>query len=202
MEAETAICRIEPRFVPLVEQHGPCPLPHRRGRQTHFEALARSIVFQQLAGRAAATIDGRVRAAVGTPFTPARVLATPPEALRAAGLSGNKLASILDLAHAVTDGRIPIRQLGRLPDEEVIDILSSVRGIGRWTAEMFLMFRLGRPDVWPAGDLGVRKGIALVLDLHEMPSATDMPELGMPFAPYRSVAAWYCWRAVETVTPG
>lgn len=196
MEAEQAICRVEPRFAPLVARHGPCPLP-RRDRQTHFEALARAIVFQQLAGKAATTIHGRVRAAVGTPFTPERVLATDPDALAAAGLSGNKRAALLDLAASVLDGRLPIRRLARLPDDEVVEALVEVRGIGRWTAEMFLMFRLGRPDVWPAGDLGVRKGIAVIQGLGEVPAMGAMPEIGAPFAPYRSVAAWYCWRAIE-----
>lgn len=165
---------------------------------THFEALVRSIVYQQLAGNAAAAIHRRVVATLSSAVEPDRVLATPEEELRAAGLSANKLASLRDLAAKVTDGTVVLdpRGLAREPDEEVIARLSTVRGIGEWTAQMFLMFQLRRMDVWPTGDLGVRKGYGLGWEV-PMPAPKQLLALGDPFRPYRSVAAWYCWRACE-----
>ena len=165
---------------------------------THFAALARSILYQQLAGAAAATIHGRFVAALDGDVSPEAVLALPPETLRACGLSGNKAASVRDLAEKVLDGTVHLdpRRVSREPDEEVIGRLTQVRGIGRWTAEMFLMFQLRRFDVWPVDDLGVRKGYGLAHAV-AMPSAKELGPLGEQFRPYRSVAAWYCWRACE-----
>lgn len=134
-------------------------------------------------------------------FTPDAVLALPDEKLRSAGLSGSKTVSIRDLALHVADGRLPLPRVARLGDEEAVDQLTQVRGIGRWTAEMFLMFRLSRLDVWPTGDLGVRNGYALVTGRPTPPTGRELEPLGEPFRPYRSVAAWYCWRAVDTLTP-
>jgi DNA-3-methyladenine glycosylase II len=182
----------------VVEQAGPCRIPRRN--LTAFEALARSIVFQQLAGKAAATIHGRFRALVDGPLTPEAVLALPDDALRGAGLSAAKAASIRDLAAKVAGGEVPLDRLGRLDDEAIIEELVRVRGIGRWTAEMFLIFQLRRLDVWPVDDLGVRNGFALLYRLPERPSPKELMELGDRFRPYRSVAAWYCWRVVDTVT--
>jgi len=130
------------------------------------------------------------------------VLATGHARLRSVGLSEAKTLAILDLASKVEDGTVPLRSISRYDDDTIVERLSSVRGIGRWTAEMFLMFQLGRTDVWPVDDLGVRKGYALAYGLDEMPKPKELVELGERFRPYRSVAAWYCWRAVETVTPG
>jgi DNA-3-methyladenine glycosylase II len=165
--------------------------------ESHFGALLRAIVYQQLAGRAAAAIHARVIAALGE-VTPEAVLATPEEVLRGAGLSGNKLVSIRDLASKVIDGTVVLdpRRLGRVSDEEMIERLAEVRGIGRWTAEMFLMFQLRRLDIWPVGDLGVRRGYGLAYEI-PMPTPRQLEALGEPFRPYRSVAAWYCWRAAE-----
>jgi DNA-3-methyladenine glycosylase II len=165
---------------------------------THFAALVQSIVFQQLAGAAASTIHRRLLAAVGGEVTPEAILAAAPEELRAAGLSGNKAASVCDLAAKVLDGTVVLDPSGlsREGDEEVIERLTTVRGIGRWTAEMFLMFQLRRLDVWPTGDLGVRKGFGVAWAI-PMPSAKELEPLGDPFRPYRSVVAWYCWRAAE-----
>jgi DNA-3-methyladenine glycosylase II len=170
----------------------------RPPHDTHFEALVRSITFQQLAGAAAATIHGRLVAALSGDVTPARILATPPPALRAAGLSGNKAASITDLSMKVLDGTVVLapRRLARESDDEVVARLTTVRGIGVWTAEMFLLFQLRRLDVWPVGDLGVRKGYGLIHDV-PMPSPRDLATLGDVYRPYRSVAAWYCWRASD-----
>jgi DNA-3-methyladenine glycosylase II len=126
----------------------------------------------------------------------------PDAALRSAGLSAAKAASIRDLAVRVDAGEVKLARMSRLPDDEIVRELTLVRGIGRWTAEMFLMFQLGRPDVWPVDDLGVRKGYSLIYGLPEMPIARDLDPLGERFRPYRSVVAWYCWRAVDTVVPG
>ena len=190
-----------PVMAGLIQVHGPPKLgrPERAGDR--FEALANSIVFQQLAGRAATVIWGRVVAAVGPEFTPSAVLAQPEADLRAAGLSGAKLASLRDLALKVDTGEVRLDRIGRLSDEEVVEHLTVVRGIGPWTAQMFLIFNLRRPDVWPTGDLGVRAGYAKAFGLPELPTPKELEALGDHLRPYRSYAAWYCWRAVETVTP-
>ncbi len=189
----------------LIEARGPCTLgwPRAGGGLDHFGALCRSILFQQLAGRAAATIHARFVALFdGGVATPGTVLALPPGALRAAGLSGAKAASILDLAARIVTGEIDLDHTATLDDGALIERLSSVRGIGRWTAEMFLMFQLHRLDVWPVGDLGVRKGFTLAWGLAAMPTPKELVAMGDPYRPYRSVVAWYCWRAVETLTVG
>jgi len=186
----------DPAMARLVAEVG---LPRLRPPQgTHFSALVRSVMYQQLAGAAAAAIHARLIAALDGEVVPERVLALPPERLRQVGLSANKAASITDLAARVLDGTVVLdpRGLAREPDEEVIARLSAVRGIGRWTAEMFLMFQLRRLDVWPTGDLGVRRGYGLAHGV-AMPSPKELGGLGEPYRPYRSVAAWYCWRACE-----
>jgi DNA-3-methyladenine glycosylase II len=166
---------------------------------SHFAALVRSVLYQQLAGAAAAAIHRRLIEALGGQVTPEAVTALPQEAFRAAGLSAAKTASISDLAAKVIDGTVVLepRRLAREPDEEVIARLSAVRGIGRWTSQMFLLFQLRRLDVWPAGDLGVRRGYGLAYGVSPAPSERQLEPLGDPFRPYRSIAAWYCWRACE-----
>ena len=159
------------------------------------------IVFQQLAGAAARTIYGRFVAAIPGGLTPDGVLAAEDATLRAAGLSGQKAASVRDLALHVLDGSLPLARLPRQTDDEVIRELTQVRGIGRWTAEMYLIFRLGRLDVWPVDDLGVRRGYMRMQGLEEMPRARDLEALGDVYRPYRSVVAWYCWHAADTVLP-
>ncbi|MGH2365454.1 MAG: DNA-3-methyladenine glycosylase family protein [Chloroflexota bacterium] len=161
-----------------------------------FGSLVRSILYQQLAGRAAAAIHARFVAAVGQ-VTPGAVLATAPEALRGAGLSGAKCAAVLDLATKATDGTVPLDRLAELDDEEIIARLSTVRGVGRWTVEMFLMFELRRPDVWPVDDYGVRTGWTLIYTLPELIKPRDLRQAGERFRPHRSLAAWYCWQAVH-----
>jgi len=180
----------------LVELVGLPKLRERHG--THFEALVRSIVFQQLAGAAASTIHRRFVALLDGQVEPAMVLVQSDEALRSVGLSGNKAASIRDLATKVADGTVILdpRKLARETDEEIITRLSTVRGIGRWTAEMFLIFQLRRLDVWPTGDLGVRRGYGLAHGI-PMPTPKELEQYGDAYRPYRSVAAWYCWRATE-----
>lgn len=168
-----------------------------------FAALAESIVYQQLSGKAAATIFGRVRALYPErALEPSRVLATPDADLRGAGLSAAKLASLRDLATRATCGEIPtLPELDRLDDEAIIDRLTAVRGVGRWTVEMLLIFRLGRPDVLPVTDYGVKKGFAKVFARPrggELPSAEELERRAERWRPFRSVASWYLWRALDT----
>jgi DNA-3-methyladenine glycosylase II len=203
VEASEALAARDPVMRSMLERVGPADLHRGRPRREHFAALARAILYQQLAGRAAAAIHGRFVALFdGDNPTPEAVLAVPAGDLRRAGLSGNKAASIRDLAAKVVDGSVQLERMARLPDDEVVRQLTLVRGIGPWTAEMFLIFQLGRLDVWPVGDFGVRSGYARLYGLAEPPSPKELEPLGDRFQPYRSVAAWYCWRAAETVTPG
>jgi len=184
----------DPILADLVRRAG--PLKHRpRDPDGPFGALVRAIVFQQLSGAAAQAIHGRVRAAVGE-LTPESLNATSDEALRAAGLSGAKLASLRDLSAKVLDGTVMLTRTSRRSDDELIARLTTVRGIGRWTAEMYLMFQLRRLDVWPVDDLGVRQGYGLAWNLDPPPHARDLAPLGDRFRPYRSVVARYCWEAV------
>ena len=167
--------------------------------QSPYEALAESIVDQQLSGRAAATIFSRVEALGGRRFPdPGQMLALPESRLRGAGLSRAKTAAMRDLARRTLDGTVPgLAVLRRLPDNEIIERLTEVRGVGRWTVEMLLLFRLGRGDVWPVDDLGVRKGFARATGRTAIPTAKDLLAEGERWRPYRSVAAWYCWRALD-----
>jgi DNA-3-methyladenine glycosylase II len=169
-----------------------------RPTETHLGTLVRAIVYQQLAGRAAAAIHGRLLAALGGDVSAEALLALSDEEMRAAGLSRNKMASLRDLAAKVLDGTVVLspRGLSRESDDDIVARLTAVRGIGPWTAEMFLLFQLRRLDVWPVGDLGVRRGYGLAWQVRE-PTARELQPLGEPFRPYRSVAAWYCWRAAE-----
>jgi DNA-3-methyladenine glycosylase II len=170
----------------------------RRPADTNFGMLVRSITFQQLAGAAAQAIHGRLVLALGGDVTPERLLATPAEALRGAGLSARKVESLQDLSTRVLDGTVVLdaRRVARESDEEIIARLSTVRGIGKWSAEMFLIFQLRRLDVWPTGDLGVRKGYGLAWAI-PAPTTKQLDVLGEPYRPYRSVVAWYCWRAAQ-----
>ena len=201
--AEQELARRDPVLAHLIEVAGPCTIRsgRRKGRVGHFEELARSIVYQQLAGRAATAIWARVRALVDGPFTPEAVLVLDEPTLRSAGLSGAKARSIADLALKVADGHVALARVGRLADDLVVDELVQVKGIGPWTAQMFLMFSLGRLDVWPTGDFGVRKGFGQAWGLPEAPKSVELEALGERFRPYRSVVAWYCWQAVDVVTP-
>ena len=190
----------DPVMADLIERHGPPPLHPRVPTPLRFDALARSILYQQLAGKAAAAIHARFSAALGGTATAESVLAAPPGLLVSCGLSRAKAAALCDLAEHVVDGRLNLTRIGRLPDERVIEQLVQVRGIGRWTAEMFLLRTLGRLDVWPTGDLGVRAGFALGWKLPDVPSPKELEALGDPFRPYRSLVAWYCWRAADDRT--
>jgi len=200
--AAARLAERDPVMAALHDRHGAPRLARGPRADARFEALANSIAYQQLNGRAAATIWSRVLDAVGPSFTPEAVLAVDPSQLRAAGLSNAKTAAILDLAARVDDGRVRLARIGSLDDDEVIEHLVTVRGIGPWTAQMFLMFDLRRIDVWPTGDYGVRAGFARAHGWEAIPTEKEMVLLGEPFAPYRSVVAWWCWREVDTATPG
>lgn len=195
--AVASLCRRDPVLAALVERHGPAPVrrPVHGGRR--FAELARTVVYQQLAGRAAAAIHGRLEVALGGEVTPAAVLAAPPELLASCGLSRAKAASLRDLAEKVDSGQVSLARIGRLSDEEVVAHLCQVRGVGPWTADMFLMGALGRTDVWPVGDYGVRAGFARAWGLSDIPGPRELMELGEPFRPHRSLVAWYCWRVVD-----
>jgi DNA-3-methyladenine glycosylase II len=191
----------DPVLADLVSRVG--PIRHRpRDPDGPFAALARAIVFQQLAGRAAQAIYGRVRIAVGETLTPEAFNAVSDADLRAAGLSANKLASLRDLSAKVLDGTVVLTRTSRRSDEELIGRLTAVRGIGRWTAEMYLMFQLRRLDVWPVDDLGVRQGYAFAWKLDPTPTPKQLEPLGDRFRPYRSIVARYCWAAVPLLRPG
>lgn len=180
----------------LIAAGGPIRIGRRTG--SHFGGLVEAIVYQQLAGAAARAIHGRLLATLDDDVRPEAMLALSDEALRAAGLSLNKARSLRDLAAKVLDGTLALSPSGlsAQSDEEVIARLTSVRGIGPWTAQMFLIFRLRRLDVWPTGDFGVRQGYGLAWSV-PMPTARELEPLGDLYRPYRTVVAWYCWRAVE-----
>jgi DNA-3-methyladenine glycosylase II len=197
--AAVEIGRRDPALGRLVEVLGPPAL--RAPLEGYFAALVRAIAFQQLAGRAASAIYGRFLANFDEGLRPDAVLALPEPAFRSAGLSAAKTASIRDLATKALDGTVPLDGLERYSDAEIVERLSAVRGIGRWTAEMFLIFQLRRPDVWPVDDFGVRKGYAIAHGLAALPSPRELAGLGEVYRPYRTVAAWYCWRANDTVLP-
>jgi DNA-3-methyladenine glycosylase II len=193
--AREEVARRDPMMAALMERAGPFRLPKPTGDA--FAALAESILYQQLAGAAAAAIHRRFLALFDGSLTPEAVLALPESALRGAGLSGAKVASIRDLATKVLEGTVPVVGFGRLSDERIVASLSQVRGIGRWTAEMFLIFELRRPDVWPVDDYGVRQGWAMIHRLSELPTAKALQSEGDRFRPFRTAAAWYCWEAVH-----
>lgn len=191
----------DPRLAWLIQQVGPFAMdkPLRRG---HLEALVQSIVYQQLSGKAAATIFGRFRALFdGEHFpTAEQILAIPEQTLRACGLSTAKTLYVRSLCQAVLEQPRFLSDCESLTDEDVVKRLTSVRGIGRWSAEMFLMFHLGRLDVWPVGDLGVRKAVQRLYGLTDLPSPKELSAIGERYAPYRSVASWYLWRLLELST--
>jgi DNA-3-methyladenine glycosylase II len=198
LAATRILARRDRALARLVKVHGPCTLG-TRPRRDSFSALVRAIVFQQLSTGAATTIYTRVMATMNATACPppATWLCTPEEQLRAAGLSGQKTRYILDLCRHVTDRSLDTRHLHRMADEDVITTLTQVKGIGRWTAEMFLMFHLQRPDVLPLGDLGVVTGFARVYGQGTRLTAEEMTARAEAWRPYRSIGSWYMWRALE-----
>jgi DNA-3-methyladenine glycosylase II len=194
-EATKAVAARDPVLANLIALVGPIE-QRESNADGHFGALARSIVFQQLAGRAAAAILGRVIAAAGGELTPQALLGLSDEMLRSAGLSRNKLLALKDLSTKVLDGTVDLATTDGQTDEEIAARLVTVRGIGPWSADMFLMFELQRLDIWPTGDLGVRQGYGYAWGMDPPPTAKELMPLGDRFRPYRSVVARYCWEAV------
>jgi len=196
--ARRHLMRRDPRLAALIKRVGRCALADSRTRAP-FAALVRAILAQQLSGKAAATIHGRVVDLVGgiEGLTPAGLLAADPTALRGVGVSRPKISYLRDLAERVSDGRLDLHALENLTDEEVIVAITAVKGLGRWSAEMFLMFRLNRPDVFPVADLGIVKGVQKLMGMKRRPAPRTMMRVAETWRPYRSVAAWYLWRIHE-----
>ena len=196
----------DPKLAALIDRAGPFTL-RLDPSPSPFESLLESILYQQLHGKGAATIHARVRAYFGGDPTPQLLLSTPDEPLRAAGVSGNKIKALRDLAARTLDGTVPVHAaIRKMSDDEIVERLTAVRGIGSWTVEMLLIFRLGRPDVLPVTDYGVRKGFALTfqrvpksrpLEAGDLPKPEVVLRRGKSWAPYRSVASWYLWRACD-----
>ena len=196
--ARRHLMRHDPRLGVLVKKFGQCGLEDTTHRTDRFALLVRSIVSQQLSAKAAATIHGRILVALDAErATPAGILALAEDRLRACGLSRAKVASVRDLATKVTDGSLALDSLDALPDEDVIAAMTKVRGIGRWSAEMFLIFRLGRPDILPVADVGVQRAMRALYGLRKHPSPSRMAALARPWRPYRSIACWYLWRSLD-----
>jgi DNA-3-methyladenine glycosylase II len=184
----------------LIKQIGPLSVDQRkRGRpKDAYGTLIRSITGQQLSTKAAATIYGRLTELYdGRTPTPEEIIATDPQQLRAIGLSNAKAAYLRDLAEHIVDGELPVGELAELPDERVYEMLIAVKGLGRWTVDMFLMFHLGRPDILPVGDLGIRKAIQIHYGLEELPKAAEMEEIAEPWRPYRTLACLYLWESLD-----
>jgi DNA-3-methyladenine glycosylase II len=196
-EAVRHLRKADPVMARMIRHVGPCTFM-QRAPGSHFAALTRAIVFQQLSGKAAATILRRLHGLYGDRApTPTELLATSDHALRSVGISTQKARYLRDLAAHVEDGRLPTAKLGRLSDERIIEALTGVNGIGRWTAQVFMMFRLTRPDVLPDGDLGIQKAVMRAYGLRRMPTPERVRKIGAPWAPYRSIASWYLWRSLD-----
>ena len=189
------IRRSDPRLGAVIRRVGPCGI---EPTGDPYRALLRSVIYQQLAGSAAGAIASRVRRSFGGRYpAPARLLAAPEADLRAAGLSRQKVAALRAVASAFADKRLSNRRLYRMPADEVVAAVTTVKGIGEWTAHMLLMFSLGHPDILPVGDYGVRKGAMLRYDLPDLPKGAELAELAEPWRPYRSIGSWYLWRHLE-----
>jgi DNA-3-methyladenine glycosylase II len=193
-EAIVHLREADPVMRAIIDQVGAYQIQFR---DPDFETLVKSIVYQQLSGRVAGVIFGRVTDAAGGRLTPEGILKLRPVRMRTLGLSGQKTAYIRDLARHTRDGRVVFEELARLPDEAVIERLTAVKGIGVWTAHMFLIFALRRPNVLPTGDLGIRSAIRKAYGLLELPKPAEMETLSEPWRPYRTVASWYLWRSLE-----
>lgn len=192
------ISAVDKKFAAVIESHPLCTIGRNPKPVTHFEALVESVISQQLAVKAAETIFGRVKRAAGGRIVPARIAEVSELDFREAGVSGAKYKTIQGLADAALSKRININKLHEIDsDEEIFNQLTGLWGIGPWTVDMFMMFQLGRLDIWPTGDLGVRRGWEKIYSLKEEISPKALDAKGEKFRPYRSVAAWYCWRALS-----
>ncbi len=186
--------RCDPIMAEIVKRVGPCRLSVL---QPNFETLARSITFQQLHGKAASSIFARVQKAVGRSFTATAFLKADEKTLRECGLSRQKLASLTDLAEHVVSRKINFKKFPEMENEAVVKSLTQVRGIGEWTAQIFMMFALQRPNVLPCGDFGVRNAVRQAYGLKEMPKASELLEIAKPWHPYCTAASWYLWRSLD-----
>ena len=194
--ARRTLARKDPVIRDLMHAHGPCGLADAQHTDP-FQALLHAIISQQLSTKAATTIAGRFDALYGGMPTPAAVAATSDEQLRAVGLSGQKLGYMRDLCRRIADGSLPLNVLDAMSDDEVVAALTQVKGIGRWTAEMFLMFRLHRPDILPVGDLGIVKAVQKAYGLRKVPTPERLTRIGESWRPYRSIACWYLWASLQ-----
>ena len=197
-KAMRELSQADPTMADLIRRVGPCELRMTR-RSPYFPALVEAIIYQQLTGKAAATILARFRSLYPSGRFPSaeEIGRTPVQELRAAGLSSQKISYLKDLARCLLDGSLPMRRVSAMDDEDVMRHLTQVKGIGRWTAEMFLIFTLGRPDVFPATDLGIRKAVRKAYGFKTLPSPRTLERMGRRWEPYRSVAAWYLWASVD-----
>ncbi len=200
-EALAHLRRVDPKLGAVIDRVGPYDAPRR---SDPYAALVRAILFQQLAGAAANAIQKRffaIHPPENQPPAPPELLETTDEQFRGAGISRQKMGYLRDLASHVADGRLKLDELPTLDDDEIMQRITAVKGLGEWSVHMFLMFHLGRPDVLPTGDLGVRNGMRITYDLAESPTPKEAVEIGEPWAPFRSVGSWYMWRAGEPVAP-
>ena len=198
MRAITAqLAEKDKKFAPVIENSELCPLGQKRNTQSHYQVLVSSVLSQQLAIKAAATIKGRVKDLAGGTISPENMGKLRIDQLRGAGASGAKARTILELTDATLSGAIPFHKFGRMGNDEITAELTALWGIGRWTVEMFLMHHMNRLDVWPVGDLGVRRGWELLHRLKDQIEPEALDRLGGKFDGYQSVVAWYCWRAID-----
>lgn len=197
IKAIRSLRKVDPVLANVIDTVGKCSLvPRIEG--THFDYVVRSIVYQQLSGKAAATIHGRFLALLDKKKpAPAQILKIAGPDLRKAGLSGQKAKYIRSVAEQTHSGQLAIEQMHELSDEEIIAALTQIKGVGVWTAQMFLIFRLGRPDVLPIGDLGIQKGVQLAYGLRKLPKPERVQKIGNKWAPYRTVGSWYMWRLLD-----
>lgn len=197
LKARRHLARRDPILKDIIKSIGPCTLKPSPNR---FDILVRSIVSQQISTKAAESISARLSKALAPAgFKPARILRTPEKTLRACGLSANKTRFLLDLAGKVHDGSVPLHRIHEMTDDDVIETLLPIKGIGRWTAQMFLIFSLGRWDVLPVDDLGLRVGVQRNFGFSEPPERSEIIELGERWRPYRTIATWYIWRSLGNV---
>ncbi len=189
---------LDPKWEAIIDAVGPCRLVPRADR---FGTLVRAIIGQQISAKAAASIARRLVDLAGEPHTPAALLALGEDGLRSVGLSGVKARYVLNLSEAVGDGSIPLDEIHDRDDDAIIAALTTIKGIGSWTAEMFLIFALGRPDVLSVGDLGIRVGLRAFHGLDELPGPRECCELTEAWRPYRSIAMWYLWERIDNPTP-
>jgi DNA-3-methyladenine glycosylase II len=195
-KARRLLLRRDPVLAALIRKHGECGLAQAQ-RADHFSALVRAITGQQLSTKAASTIFARLVALMPDGLTPAALSALTDQQLRAVGMSRQKITYFRDLCEKALSGVVPLDALDQMSDEEVIVALTKIKGIGRWSAEMFLMFRLHRPDVLPVDDLGIVNAIKNVYRLRKRPNADRIRKIGSAWEPYRSVACWYLWRSLD-----